>query len=248
MTADDDVDTVSSADDRSLQSRNGDAAPARRKKERGALNDAVLPLVGVLLGGLLAAGASLFTANIEATAQERQAIEQYRRDNREKVYAELLAQVSGVDNVMKQVQIQTATAAARRPLKDAGAAPEDDMAIYDRLNGQFQPAFDKLSTAISDTELVGSHRIIELSKALQDSYFVSFNELAVPREVILKLGFTGLQPAKSSPSTQSPQGQQPAGDQDDGSAAEDPHLADLPPLTLKQMLVSAAKEDLAFND
>ena len=68
-----------------------------------------------------------------------------RRDKREKIYSELLAQVSGVDNVMKQVQIQSGTASARKPLKDAGATPEDDMEIYNRLSGQFQPAFDKLS-------------------------------------------------------------------------------------------------------
>jgi hypothetical protein len=243
MNSDDDVATLSSQDARSPDA---DTADAPAKKGRGALNDAVLPLVGVLLGGLLAAGASLFTANIEAKAQERQAIEQYRRDNREKIYSDLLAQVSGVDNVMKQVQIQTATASARKPLKDAGATPEDDMEIYNRLSGQFQPAFDKLSTAISDAELVGSHRIVELSKALQDSYFVSFNELALPREVILKLGYSGLQPAKPGPSAQ---GQQATpGDLDTDSAAQDPSLADLPPATLKQMLVSAAKEDLAFND
>ena len=247
MTSDDDAAPLRSADARSPDADTADVVPA--KKERGALNDAVLPLVGVLLGGLLAAGASLFTANIEAKAQERQAIEQYRRDNREKIYSELLAQVSGVDNVMKQVQIQTATAAAHKPLKDAGANPEDDMEIYNRLNGQFQPAFDKLSTAISDAELVGSHRIIELSKALQDSYFVSFNELAVPREVILKLGYSGLQPAKPGPATPNPPGQQATtGDPDTDSVAQDPSLADLPPAKLKQMLVNAAKDDLAFND
>ena len=247
MTSDDDVATLNSQDAQSPDADTGDAVPA--KKDRGALRDAVLPLVGVLLGGLLAAGASLFTANIEAKAQERQAIEQYRRDNREKIYSDLLAQVSGVDNVMKQVQIQTATASTRKPLKDAGATPEDDMEIYNRLSGQFQPAYDKLSTAISDAELVGSHRIIELSKALQDSYFVSFNELAVPREVILKLGFSGLQPAKPGPSAQNPPGQQATtGDPNTDGAAEDRDIADLPPVTLKQMLVSAAKEDLAFND
>ncbi len=236
---------MTSGDEAQTFTSEGDAPPA--KKERRALNDAVLPLVGVLLGGLLAAGASLFTANIEAKAQEHQAIEQYRRDNREKVYADLLAQVSGVDNVMKQVQIQAATASARKPLRDAGADPEDDMEIFNRLSGQFQPAFDRLSTAISDTELVGSHRVIELSQALQDSYFVSFNELAVPRDTILKLGFTGLQPAKPGPSTQSPPGQQ-SNDSDKDSATEEQNLADLPPTTLKQMLVRAAKDDLAFND
>jgi len=244
MNSDDEVGTLGSGDARPSGADTVDSVHA--KKDRGALNDAVLPLVGVLLGGLLAAGASLFTANIESKAQERQAIEQYRRDNREKIYSDLLAQVSGVDNVMRQVQIQTATASARKPLKDAGATPEDDMEIYNRLSDQFQPAFDKLSTAISDAELVGSHRIIELSKALQDSYFVSFNELAVPREVILKLGYSGLQPAKPGPST--PGQQTTTGDPDTDSAAQDPRLADLPPATLKQMLVSAAKEDLAFND
>ena len=119
MNSDHDAGTLGGGDTRPSQADTGDAVPA--KKDRGALNDAVLPLVGVLLGGLLAAGASLFTANIEAKAQERQAIEQYRRDNREKIYSELLAQVSGVDNVMKQVQIQTATAAARKPLPTPSA-------------------------------------------------------------------------------------------------------------------------------
>ncbi len=247
MNPGDDSATFLSEDDRSPDTDDSDAPPA--KKDRGALNDAVLPLVGVLLGGLLAAGASLFTANIEAKAQERQAIEQYRRDNREKIYADLLAQVSSVDNVMKQVAIQTATAEAHKPLKDAGATPEDDLEIYGRLSSQFQPAFDRLSTAISDAELVGSHRVVELSKALQDSYFVSFNELALPRDVVLKLSVRGLAPAKTEPSTQNPPGRQATtGDQDKDSDAEAPSLADMPPATLKQMLVSAAKEDLAFND
>ena len=38
------------------------------------------------------------------------------------------------------------------------------------------------------------------------------------------------------------------GDPNTDGAAEDRDIADLPPVTLKQMLVSAAKEDLAFND
>jgi hypothetical protein len=246
MASDDEVETLGSGDVRSPEAP--DAAPA--KKDRRSLSDAVFPLVGVLLGGLLAAGASLFTAHIEAKAQERQAIEQYRRDNREKIYADLLAQVSGVDNVIKQVQIQTAAASARKPLKDAdaGGAAEDDMEIFNRLNGQFQPAYDRLSTAVSDVELVGSHRVIDLSKALQESYFVSFNELVVPRDVIVKLGFRGLQPANSSPPASAPDSQAAPGNSGKEGAAADENLADLPPATLKQMLVGAAKEDLAFND
>ena len=243
---------MASGDEVEISSRDDVRSPAAAhaapvKKERGTLSDAVFPLVGVLLGGLLAAGASLFTAHIEAKAQERQAIEQYRRDNREKIYADLLAQVSGVDNVIKQVRIQTAAASAHKPLKDAGGG-EDDVEIFNRLNGQFQPAYDRLSTAVSDVELVGSHRVIDLSKALQDSYFVSFNELVVPRDVIVRLGFRGLQPAKSPPSAGAPDSSAGPENSDQPGAAADENLADLPPATLKQMLVGAAKEDLAFND
>lgn len=49
------------------------------------------PLVGVLLGGLLAAGTSLFTAHMAAKSSERHAIKQYRRDNREIIYAAMPA-------------------------------------------------------------------------------------------------------------------------------------------------------------
>lgn len=210
------------------------AESAQAKKDRSRLSDAVLPLVGVLLGGLLAASTSLFTAHLEAKAQERQAIEQYRRDNREKIYAEMLAQVAVMQNVMNQVELQTAIASARKPL-DQAATAEQGSEIYNRLTGQFQPAFDKLSTAISDAELVGSHRVIELSKALQDSYFVSFNKLVVPSDVAVKLGsgYKGLQPAKPNPAAQT---------------EDDANLDQQSPAILKEMLVAAAKEDLAFND
>lgn len=229
MTAADDSGLSSEATQKAAPARI-EAAPAA--KERSQLSDAVLPLVGVLLGGLLAAGASLFTAHLEAKAQERQAIEQYRRDNREKIYAEMLAQVSVMQNVMNQVEVQSAISTARKPLNAAPTA-EDDSDIYNRLNGQFQPAFDKLSTAISDAELVGSHRVIELSKALQDSYFVSFNKLVVPSDVAAKLGsgYKSLQPA-----------------QNPNPADNVANLDQLPPAKLKELLVSAAKDDLAFND
>jgi hypothetical protein len=217
-----------------------EAAPA--KKERSQLSDAVLPLVGVLLGGLLAAGASLFTAHMEAKAQERQAIEQYRRDNRETIYSAMLAQVSVMQNVMNQVEVQTAMSSSRKPLNAPAQTPEDDADIYNRLNEQFQPAFDKLSTAISDAELVGSHRVIELSKALQDSYFVTFTKLAVPTDVAVKLGsgYKALQPAQPTPADQDPNAPEAA----DNVA----NLDQLPPAQLKELLVAAAKEDLAFND
>lgn len=216
--------------------------PAPTKKERSQLSDAVLPLVGVLLGGLLAASASLFTAHIEAKSQERQAIEQYRRDNRETIYAAMLAQASVMQNVMNQVEVQTAMSSSRKPLNAPAQTPEDGAEIYNRLNDQFQPAFDKLSTAISDAELVGSHRVIELSKALQDSYYVTFTKLAVPTDVAVKLGseYKSLQPAQPAPADQN---------RDSPEAADNvANLDQLPPAQLRQMLVTAAKEELAFND
>jgi hypothetical protein len=233
------------------------AADPGLRSDRGALREALLPLAGVLLGGLLAAGASLFTAGLEAKAQERQAIAQYRRDNREKIYSDMLAQVSVMQNVMTQVQIQSAMASARKPLNTPEVNPEDDPQLFNRLNEQFQPAYDKLSTAISDAELVGSHQVIALSKALQDAYFVDFNNLVVPEKIVVRLGLGNrrLQP----PQPQDPSGANAGGqgsDSDNKGGAdkeadpgkEDAALKDLPPATLKQMLITAAKEDLAFND
>jgi hypothetical protein len=216
--------------------------PAPAAKAHSHLREAIVPLIGVIVGGALAAGASLITAQVEAKAQERQAIEQYRRDNREKIYAEVLSQASVMQNVMNQVEVQSAMSSARKPLNAAALTPEDDADIYNRLNGQFQPAFDKLSTAISDAELVGSHRVIELSKALQDSYYVSFTKLVVPGDVAAKLGssYKGLQSAQPAPAGQDPN----AGEAADNVA----NLDQLPPAKLKELLVSAAKEDLAFND
>lgn len=220
--------------------------PEPKASSRAALREALLPLAGVLLGGLLAAGASLFTAGLEAKSQERQAIAQYRRDNREKIYADMLAQVSVMQNVMTQVEVQAAMASDRKALNAPEANPADDPQIYSRLNEQFQPAYDRLSTSIADAELVGSHQVIALSKALQDSYFDSFSQLVIPEKIVVRLGLGSkkLQP----PQPQDKPAPTIAPDQANADIGDEASLRDLPPATLKQMLIAAAKEDLAFND
>ena len=86
----------------------GAARGAEAADRRTPLITALIALVGVLLGGSVAAASSYWTAKMTITAQQQQTIDQYRRDKRKDIYANLLTQLAGVERTYQQISFDVA--------------------------------------------------------------------------------------------------------------------------------------------
>src|SRR5947209_3215219 len=74
--------------------------PKNRKKRSATTSSVVLSLVSAIIGGVITAGASIWVASMTAQAQQTQSIEEYRRTNREKIYQDMLTQMTAMDNAV----------------------------------------------------------------------------------------------------------------------------------------------------
>lgn len=209
------------------------SAPVHQSRDLGTLATAVLALVSAIIGGSITAGASVWVANMTVRAQQQQSVDEYRRTNREKIYQDMLAQMSALDGVMQDLNLQAAAIAANAQL---GRPPADKTQIYKPLYERWEPEYAKFAAAISNAELVSSHHIIDVSRALRDAYSRDFYVIVTPE--LLPPG---------TPTSIVEQFLRMAS-LSDIAPDYDPSLKGKSRYELKVLFVSDAKDDLAFND
>lgn len=189
-----------------------------------SLATAVLALVSALVGGAITAGASVWVANMTVQSQQKQSVAEYRRNNREKIYQDMFAQMTAMDSVMDSIAFRSIFASYGTLVKN-----EDEKEFYDSAFKQWEPAYDRLTAAVSNAELVSSRQVIGISKALVQAYNGAFKKVlrkALDREQ-----------------------KEPLIDlRKQGPLGFPPELEGKSPDELKPMFITAAKNDLALND
>lgn len=215
------------------------------EQRASALAGALLALISAIVGGAITAGASVWVAGMTVEAQQKQSIAEYRRDNREKIYQDMLAQMTAMDSVMTSISLQMLQAGV---LAQQPHMTQQQFDIFAAAEKQWQPAYDRLAAAVSNAELVSSRQVIRISKALRDAYFRQFYDLTHPgllnkmAQVLKQLGTESPNiPPQPSPSEQPKL--------PEGSAQEyPPELAGRRPYELKTMFIQESKNDLQLND
>jgi hypothetical protein len=219
---------------------------------------AVIAVVGVLLGGGVAALSSYWTAHMTIQSQQQQSLEQYRRDKRHEIYVNLLTQLTSLETTLRQIQIdhlkQALSLAGTQPAPPSDQPqplPED---LTKQNDDKWQAAYDKFSAAISTAQLVSSRRIIELSKALRDAYSNSYYGLAYPKllesaaaGMAVSLGIRPVLPESSNPPA-APAPSAPPPPPILPPPEYDQSLTQLPTWQLRSMFVEEAKTEIDLND
>jgi hypothetical protein len=107
-------------------------------------------------------------------AQQKQSVAEYRRNNRQKIYQDMLTQMSALESATKSIKLETAILhVGRQQVSD-----EERARITTDARNQWQPAYDHLSAAVSNAELVSSQQVIGISKALLIAYSDDFYRMA----------------------------------------------------------------------
>jgi hypothetical protein len=128
--------------------------PTHPLDRRNARLLAIIAVVGVVVGGVIAAGSSYLTAKVTAGSQRDIALEEYRRQRRQDSYSALLDSVL----ILEKKELFSAMTAVFTNPKDydaelAGAPPRRQA---------WQDAFKDFESKIPTIQLVGSPRIIAL--------------------------------------------------------------------------------------
>jgi hypothetical protein len=213
-------------------------SPGGSEQRRLALAGAVLALLSAIVGGVIAAGASIWVANTTAQAQQRvatmtaqaqqkQSVDEYRRNNREKIYQDMFGQMTAMDSAIDSFTLMSLGVIRVLP----GTTKEEQDRIFSDAQKQWQPAYDRLNAAVSNAELVSSRQVIGIAKALRQAYFVAFYN-RVYSGILDKLG------GAATPATGQMQGPPEFPTELNGKSIRE----------LKAMLIVAAKEDLDLND
>jgi hypothetical protein len=140
----------------------------------------VLTLVGVIAGGFITTGTNVWMANKNSDDRQNQSIVEYRRDKREKMYQDMLAQMNTMDITVDTVSTQVEEDAAMERISEGFTTPDASSrgAAHSRIiseaQNKWQPAYERLTAAVSNAELVSSRKVIEYSKGLVFGYRTEF--------------------------------------------------------------------------
>lgn len=157
----------------------------KRKKEKdghvtpAVVAPALIALVSGLVGGVITQGASFWVANRNAASSQQQSVEEYRRTNREKIYQDVLAQMTTLDtttqSVAEEVEFRTEMERAIGNVGADGSLKGDPVSkILGEAQAKWHPVYDRFVSAVLNAELVSSSKVVEISKALQAAYFTEF--------------------------------------------------------------------------
>lgn len=244
------VDEAESTDQQPAPAATGlDTSPRERSDEakatRTSIVVAIIALVSALIGGGIAATMSYVTTNMTVSAQAKQATEQYRRDQRKDIYANLLKEVTNLENELDSAKIKffligvtTGMASIMPPLPPSEENPKIN--AIGQVQQEWHSAYAALDAAISNAELFSSERVIHIAMALRDN--ISDQYYHVLQET-LSAGKPSI-PGKFGDAYASI-GRNPV---DEANPQYDQSLRSLPTQKLRDMYLEAARQDLAIND
>ncbi|KPH20499.1 hypothetical protein AN948_06420 [Rhodococcus sp. ADH] len=188
---------------------------------------------GAVLGGVLGIGASYVAASIQVTSAEEQSLEQYRREQRKEVYAEILTGLSNLENFEQSLVISVIFSRdSPNPPVTLDVEPWDD-------------GFKALDDSIAKAKIISSQEVTSISEALKQVHRTVYNDISqvnytTPDSDLSQQSEAAEAFARIISNLQALGGQ----------VADRPSSTDIGAraATLKEEFIRAAKEDLGLND
>lgn len=122
-------------------------------------------VIGVVIGGVIASCSSYYTATYQAQTQQRQAVDDYRRDQRKDIYVQILSDVTALEKVEAQLNV---------PLL-LSVEPGSEIEKPDLLG--WEQAFDALDRSIAEATIVSSQDVINASVAIRQIHRDVYDDL-----------------------------------------------------------------------
>ena len=214
--------------------------PDRRTTVWLSLAGAILTLIGVGLGSAV----TYLNNNATIKAQQEQSVEQYRRDQRIDIYANILKEVSNLQNALENARFQLIVLSPRRGGQEPPPEP-DTTPQLGKIQSDWQAACGVLDGTISNAELFSSAEVIGLAMAMRDKLS---NEFYDSYRQALPLSAGPAADAFADAVSQLGTITSPYGGVPGSQPLYDKSLLDKSPNELREMYIHAAKQDLGLND